>query len=82
MKTTKNSIILTNQESYRAGHHRVTPPRAGSVASREIDRLGGEIRQAAHDLAKRKGCRVEVFATRRKCQPWLIYACDAEGQPI
>ena len=73
MKTTTNSIILNNRESREAGHHEGHTP-----DGRDADRIGGEIRQAAHGLAKRNGCHVEVFATRRGCQPWVVYACEAE----
>ena len=72
MKITKNSIILSNRESQAAGHHN-----NADCDDRAADAFGGEIRQAAHDLANRTGRHVEVFATRRNCQPWVVYACEA-----
>ena len=73
MKITKNSIILSNRESRAAGHHG-----NADCDDRAADSFGAEIRQAAHDLADRTGRRVEVFATRRNCQPWIVYACEAQ----
>jgi hypothetical protein len=73
MKIKYNAIILSNRESRTAGHHG-----NADCDDRAADRFGGEIRQAAHDKALRTGHRVEVLATRRGCQPWLVYACEAE----
>jgi hypothetical protein len=73
MKITRNAIILSNRESRAAGHHG-----NADCDDRAADRFGGEIRQAAHDTARRTGRYVEVFATRRGCQPWIVYACEAE----
>lgn len=73
MKITKNSIILSNRESRAAGHQG-----NADCDDRTAGSFGGEIRQAAHDLANRTGRHVEVFATRRGCQPWIVYACEAD----
>jgi hypothetical protein len=73
MKITKNSIILNNRESRAAGHHG-----SADCDDRAADAFCREIRQAAHDLANRTGRHVEVYATRRGAQPWIVYACEAE----
>lgn len=71
MKITKNSIILSNRESQAAGHHN-----NADCDDRAADAFGGEIRQAAHDMASRIGRHVEVFATARGGQSWLTYSCE------
>lgn len=71
MKITKNSIILNRRESREAGHHDVDGGSAGAEARREYE-------HKARSMARGAG-HVEVFATRHGCQPWLVFACDADG---
>lgn len=70
MKITRNSIILTNRESRDAGHHVAKDP--------EMAEARREYAREAHKLARFNDCHVEVFATQRGAQPWVVYACGHE----
>ncbi len=77
MKITRNSIILTNRESRDAGHHK-----AHTIDAQIMDSARQEIKREASKLARFNNCHVEVFATQRGAQPWVVYACDHAGSDL
>lgn len=76
MKITRNSIILTNRESQEHGYHEGPP---NGVYNALSEKRKKNLKASAQTLAKERNRMVEVFATQRGAQPWVVYACDHEG---
>lgn len=67
------SITLTNSESKACGHHE---PEGCDVAGGHEARA--TVRRRAQAMADATGRQVEIYATRRNCQPWLVDVVDPE----
>lgn len=72
----KATITLTNRESRDHGYHEGPPH---GVYNSLSEKRKKNLKESAQQLAKESNRHVEVFATRRNQQAWVVYACDCAG---